>query len=268
METSRNRLLKKASGFLRRQFATEAQDSNNSGAPSAIWPWLPMRCTLTYNEYGSYCVPEHAAHRPACQAILAHRVWEPETVRFMRDHCADGDIVHAGTFFGDFLPALSSALAPGAMLIAFEPVAENYQCAKVTATLNGLSNVSLTQAGLGANPARLKMITHDDHGRSLGGGSTIVNADSAEGDQDVAIIRVDDSVRPDHYVSVIQLDIEGHEKAALEGALQTILHWRPILILETLPGSTLTSSTWFEPKILRIGYKPIGKLHDNEVYAV
>ena len=268
MDKRKMPLLTRASSFFRRQRSPEALDSNHSGAPSASWPWLPMRCTLTYNEYGSYCVPEHAAHRPACQAILVHRVWEPDTIRFMRDHCADGDVVHAGTFFGDFLPALSSALSPAAMVLAFEPVAENHQCAKLTVDLNDLSNVSLTHAGLGASPASVKMKTRDAYGRSLGGGSTIVSTDSVDGDEVVPIVRIDDSVRVDRRVSIIQLDVEGHERAALEGALQTIGQWRPILILEVLPGSTLDTSQWFEENILRLGYKARGKLHENDVYAV
>ena len=261
-------LWKKAARYLRRQFVTEAQDNHESGERSVKWPWLPIRCVLTHNQFGMYCVPELAAHRPAAQAILTHRVWEPDTIDFMRRHCADGDIVHAGTFFGDFLPALSRALSPGAMVMAFEPVAENHQCAKVTVSLNALSNVSLTHAGLGAALVSMKMKTRDNRGRSLGGGSTIVSADSTEGDQDVVIIRIDDSMRPDRRISIIQLDVEGHEKAALEGALQTIGRWLPILILEKLPGSNLTSDEWFEEMILRLGYKPRGKLHENEVFAV
>jgi hypothetical protein len=70
-------------------------------------------CTLCQNCFGRYCVPRSSQHRPAALAIFNGDVWELETVNFMREHADDRDIVHAGMYFGDFLPGLASAIASG-----------------------------------------------------------------------------------------------------------------------------------------------------------
>ena len=72
-------------------------------------------CTLCENEFGRYAVPLSSRHRPAAQAVLAGGVWERETIDCIRAH-PERDVVHAGTYFGDFLPALSAAMSvPPAM---------------------------------------------------------------------------------------------------------------------------------------------------------
>ncbi len=38
------------------------------------------------NEYGRYCVPEGLEDRPAARAVIAGRAYEPDTLRFMRQH--------------------------------------------------------------------------------------------------------------------------------------------------------------------------------------
>ena len=91
-----------------------------------------LQCCISYNQYGGYCLPLSSIHRPASQTILNGKVWEEETLKFMSKHCGTGDIIHAGTYFGDFLPALSKACHTKAKVWAFEPNLENYKCAIVT----------------------------------------------------------------------------------------------------------------------------------------
>jgi hypothetical protein len=93
-------------------------------------PAAGIEYTLASNFYGSYCVPLSSAHRPAAKKILGGEVWEPETIQFLTS--IRGDIVHAGTYFGDFLPALSASRVPGEKIFAFEPSRENFQCAQMT----------------------------------------------------------------------------------------------------------------------------------------
>lgn len=227
-----------------------------------------LKCVIGYNEYGAYCIPESARYRPAARSILNHFVWEPDTIQFMKEHCGAGDIVHAGTFFGDFLPALSRSLAPDALLWAFEPNRENYRCARVTVELNELDNVRLTHAGLGARPDTLHIQTTDELGRSLGGASRILDepADGELGSDEVRILTIDDIIGANRSVSIIQLDVEGHERQALAGALETIARHRPILILEILTGSELLQSSWFDESVLCHGYRKGPTLHANAVY--
>lgn len=203
---------------------------------------MALKCIVSYNKYGGYCVPQSSCHRPAAQKILSNDIHEPKTIEFMMFNCGNGDIVHAGTYFGDFLPALAQSISLGSKIWAFEPNLENYRCAKITLEINNISNVVLTNAGLGAKPEYLFIQTTSEDGRSLGGASRIIAKDSNKmaqlvETQGVEIVTIDDVVEPSRNVSIIQLDVEGYEKEALEGALKTIQRCLPIIILKYYQGA-------------------------------
>lgn len=216
---------------------------------------------IPQNEYGRYCVPTGLEQRPASRAVLAGSVYEPDTLRFMRKHAGDGDIIHAGAFFGDFIPALSTALAPDARLWAFEPNPANHHCATRTVALNGLSNVTLTNAALSNRDGEVLFQTRDAEGRSLGGLSKFVTEDGP-GVEPVRAVMLDYVVPLDRKLSILQLDVEGHEKQALKGAWHLIHRWQPILILEYLG-----QAQWISRTFRGLNYSQIGKLHGNFIYA-
>jgi len=227
-----------------------------------------LKCTISYNQYGGYCVPESSAHRPAAIAVLSGAVHEPETIEYMVANCRDRDMIHAGTFFGDFLPALSRSVNSNAVVWAFEPNRENFRCAKITLDINDATNVRLAHAGLGATSERLFVQTTDGRGRSLGGTSRITGAaQAAEGRESVDVVSIDEVVPRDRNVGILQLDVEGYEKEALSGALATIRRCLPILILEVLPDSSLVHSEWFLENVLSLGYQMTGKVHGNMVFT-
>lgn len=226
-----------------------------------------LDCIVSYNKFGAYCVPRSSRHRPAAQKILAHGVHEPETIKFMMENCGDGDVIHAGAYFGDFLPALSSSVSGKARIWAFEPNHENYRCAKITLDLNDIRNVQLMNAGLGAECGRSAIQTRDETGKPLGGASHIVqNPDIGRGLEEASIVSVDEIVPSDRSISIIQLDVEGYEQEALTGALDSIRRCLPILVLEVRPSSTLPASQWFSETILALGYRRTGDVHGNQVF--
>lgn len=234
-----------------------------SGQLNAMKDLGGLKCTVAWNELGIYCLPLSSHHRPAAQKILRHRVHEPETIAFMAKNCGTGDIVHAGTYFGDFLPALSRAVAPGAKVWAFEPNPENYACARITIEINMLSNVVLTHAGLGEEPEVL-LIKTQENGQALGGASEIVRErDDNTVVEPVQMATIDKAVGEKRKISIIQLDVEGYEEEALRGAMRTIRRCRPAIILEVLPGSTVVQSEWFHRDILAMGYQTSGRVAGN-----
>lgn len=228
-----------------------------------------LDCTVAYNKYGGYCVPTSSRQRPAASVILSNDVYEPETINFMRANGGNGDIVHAGTYFGDFLPALSTGCTNGQTIWAFEPSLENYRCAKLTLDINAIENVELVHAGLGSKRGKLKIITTDSEGVSLGGGCQIVLDEETDSQkfERTDIVTLDETIGVDREISIVQLDVEGFEKEALMGALKTIRRCKPILILEVLPHSGLLRSEWFSQNILSLGYHQDMKLHRNIVFS-
>lgn len=219
---------------------------------------------IAYNNYGGYCLPLPFRHRPEAKKILLGAVHEPDTLTYMTSNCGEGDIVHAGTFFGDFLPALSKGCSREANVWAFEPHPESYKCAVVTILLNDLHNVILRNAGLAEETSQLDLTIARNDGTPLGGGSTLVPSGVDKGVQvRVETVRIDDIVPRDRRVSIIQLDVEGFEQQALTGGLETIRRNRPILILETPP-----SGPWFSNHLAPLGYTRTTRLHGNSVFRL
>jgi FkbM family methyltransferase len=171
---------------------------------------------------------------------MAGDVWEPETVEFITQHCEAGDVITAGAWAGDSLPAFSQATSPRGRVWAFEPHPDSFRCCTVTVLLNDLKNVQLVNAGLGEKSDVRHLVVRDLTGIVLGGASHIVdsaNSDGKRGDDTVPIniVAIDDLVPDTAHVSVLQLDIEGFEEFALVGAVKTIKRCRPFIILETVP---------------------------------
>ena len=224
-----------------------------------------LQCCIAYNKYGGFCIPLSSYHRPAAQKILSGDIYEPKTIEFLISHGRDGDIVHAGTYFGDFLPALSQSRMHDAKVWAFEPNPENYRCALITCLINGLQKVELINAALSERRGTLTMVKSDVSGRALGGGSKILkqnNEISSEREETVQVqaVTIDETIPMDRKVSVIQLDVEGYEKQALSGALKTIQRCLPIIVLETLP-----EDNWLAKNILCHGYQVSQKIYRNTV---
>lgn len=230
-----------------------------------------LKCKVAYNKYGGYCVPLASKHRDASSAVLANLVHEPDTIEFMAAHCGAGDIVHAGVYFGDFLPALSAAVGEGNCIWCFEPNYENFRCAQITVLINDLRNVRLYNQGLGVQSGSAQMEVADGHGLAHGGGSsfvpTVTGRSTSQMLQPAELVRLDDAIPEDRQVSIVQLDVEGYEEWALKGAIATIRRCRPILILEMWPGSQLLSGTWFVETLGTMGYRRIDTVHENAVLA-
>ncbi|MGC2414137.1 MAG: FkbM family methyltransferase [Stellaceae bacterium] len=225
-----------------------------------------LNCCIAYNKYGAYCVPVSGLHRPAALYLLAGEVWEPPTIDLMISHCQHGDMIHAGTFFGDFLPALAAASsAVGGKVWAFEPNPESYRCAVITLQLNQIDNVELMNAGLGERSDNRMLITNEG-GVSLGGASYLLpSAGDAQPAPSgpitpVRLVTIDETVPDDRPVSVIQLDVEGYEELALTGAMRTIRKYRPLLILETVPGAA-----WMSEHLEPLGYQIAESFLENTV---
>lgn len=174
---------------------------------------------------GSYFVPKYAEARPASQAILSGNLYEPDTHKIIEQVLLHrpGNMVHAGTFFGDMLPTFSK-YCPGTVY-AFEPVLENYVLAKCCIEANGLRNIFLLNAGLNDRTALAYIDTGSVEEGHRGGSSRI-----GDGGQSVGLVSID-SLGLDN-VSIIQLDVEGHELSALKGAYTTIRRCAPIIMVE------------------------------------
>jgi FkbM family methyltransferase len=214
--------------------------------------WPVLQCDIAYNVLGGYCMPLSSRHRYAAQVVFRGDVYEPDTIDFIVQNAKDGDVIHAGAFFGDFLPALSRGCARSSKIWAFEPNHENYRCSLITILINDLQNVNLVNAGLGEITGVGTLVTQDEKGKSLGELSYIQQHSGPKPLEalTVNIVAIDEVIPVDRKITVLHLDVEGYEQQALTGALATIRRNCPFLILETMP-----SEEWFIKNLKPLGYR-------------
>ena len=206
------------------------------------------------NIFGKYYIPYDLIHRPCPQIILKGGVWEYDTLKFIESEYKGGDIIHAGTFFGDFLPFLSK-ISKNYNVYAFEPVLENYKCSKLNLKLNNIKNVKLFNKTISSTNEKFFIKTKKD-GILLGGASHVSSANNY--DQLSDGIKIDDLFEKINKCSIIHLDIEGHETHALLGAKKIINHFKPLLILESAINNSIVKDLLILNK-----YKFIKKVNDN-----
>ena len=222
-----------------------------------------LNARIAFNEHGAYAVPRSAEFRPAARMALRGEVYEPDTIDLLCRVDSAGDVVHAGTFFGDFLPALARSRTAGARVYAFEPNPDSFRCAQITVLLNDLTDVVLTHAALSASSGVGQLAVRSADGLALGGGSHLVHEppDDVLTTQ-VPVTSVDAVVPRERRVVVVHLDVEGHEEEALAGAIETIRRWRPVLVLESAPRPE-----WVAQHLGGLGYADAGRLSLNTVLA-
>ena len=230
----------------------------------------PLEFFIAKNPAGQFCVPAESVHRGCAIVTLKGKVWEKKTLDMTARLRGKGDIVTAGTYFGGFLPAYARwTHREGAKVWGFEPNRTNFLCASVTRALNNLDNVELLNAAVGGQAGRMAIETTDKAGRALGGGSRLVAQTAAEdeaGAQTVEMVAIDDVVG-ERDVSVIQLDVEGHEIEALRGAEKTIARCRPLLVLEHVVVNFREHPHFL--KLARdLGYEFVAEVNQNSVFRV
>ena len=215
-----------------------------------------LKYVYAQNIYGKYYIPYNSIHRPCPQIILKGGVWEYETLKFIESEYRGGDIIHAGTYFGDFLPFLSK-ISKNFNVFAFEPVLENYKCSRLNLSLNNIKNIELFNNTL--SNTNNKLYIKKTHEVVFLGGASHVSTNTNY-DQVSEGIKIDDLFNKISKCSIIHLDIEGHETQALLGAKNIINHFKPILIIE----SPINDPTVKELLIMN-KYKYLKKVNDNFV---
>ncbi|WP_417526049.1 FkbM family methyltransferase [Marinovum sp.] len=223
--------------------------------------------TTAVNEYGFYCVPDAYARREVPRVLLSGGVYEPDTLRLMRRWVRDGDIITGGTFVGDFLPALSQVMASGATVHSFEPAPLSHAAAQITITLNRLDNVALHPVAVGAEPGTLHLQTVSDSGRPMAARARVVDSAIEGQTESVPVVPIDDLVDASRRVSILHLDLEGHEWPGILGAQRVIETRRPLIVLEAdKPWAQRAYEAQLSEHFPGLGYRLVGLMERNAFY--
>jgi FkbM family methyltransferase len=149
---------------------------------------------------------------------------------------APGDVfVDGGANVGLFTLVAASRVGPTGKVIAFEPGRAVRLRLLENVVLNGLAQVEVLPAALSSRPGQASFRVFDI------GGAGLNHLGPVEGEQGevetVALTTLDAALIPDdrRRLSLIKLDLEGAEHAALLGASEILRECRPDLLLELEP---------------------------------
>lgn len=167
-------------------------------------------------------------HSTSAAAALYCGLPDWQEMRFMLDHLRDGDtFVDVGANVGAY--TLLAASVPGVRCVAFEPSTESWGRLLENVGLNGLTQVDVVRAAVGADNGETKLTV------GCGAVNRVVepggSADGAATER-VPVVRLDDALADVERVSMIKIDVEGLEPAVLRGAAATIRRHSPALIIE------------------------------------
>jgi FkbM family methyltransferase len=200
---------------------------------------------IVKNEYGTYSVPNEIHYTYTAQTIINGNVHEPTTIEYLKS--IGGNIIHAGTGFGDFLPALKNF-----NVFTFEPNQLMYHAALETIKLNNLNNVTIYPYAIGDYDGENTLKHIDQLGQEMGPRSEI-------GDGIVVKqVKLDTIIPKSTKIDVIHLDLEGYEFETLKGAKEIIERDKPIIVLE-IDSRAVDYNNFMES----INYKPIKQLIYN-----
>ena len=156
------------------------------------------------------------------KALLSGKPWEPHVIRELVDHLAPGDtVLDIGAHIGSLTIPMARLIGPEGTVYAFEPQKKIYRELVHNLKLNELTNAVPLRFALSSKAGIIEMnpaIAHD--GRvSVGEGGDKVEARTIDsfGFSDVSLMKI---------------DVEGHEAEVLRGAEKTIGALHPVIIIE------------------------------------
>ncbi|MCK9903125.1 FkbM family methyltransferase [Frankia sp. Cpl3] len=181
-------------------------------------------------------------HRTSASAVLYCRLPEWHEMRFLLDHLHPGDtFVDVGANVGVY--TLLAASIPGVRCIAFEPSTETWTRLVENVELNGLVDVDVRHAAVGAECGEtavtigqdtINRVLDADGGAGVDGVSDRVSGVTprVEGSERVPLTTLDDALNGVDRVALVKIDVEGMEPAVLRGAREVIRRHSPAMIIE------------------------------------
>jgi FkbM family methyltransferase len=237
-----------------------------------------MKFEIFQNEYGQYSVPniQITEYYPdsVANTIRQGKVYEHDTIKYIINNSKGNSIVTAGAYFGDFLPALSKHFKN---IFTFEPSVLFHTACLNTIALNNLTNIKIFNQGLGEKKEKLYYQEFQDNQpeKHKGGAARFLDKNKDYGSNLhlktyhekkavlMEVTTVDDMLPDNEIIDILHLDVEGLEQQALTGSLNTIIKYKPLIIIETLPDTV-----WIEKNLTPLGYKLTQKISHNSCFKI
>lgn len=168
--------------------------------------------------------------------------------QILRGWGRDLTVLDIGANFGTYALALAQAAGTGGKVHAFEPQRILFNMLAGSIALNGIMNVHCHNMAVGDRNGTIPL-PQFDYDRPLNFGSIELGPVqrerlSQERRYDPERVEEVPLTTIDRFafsrVGLIKIDVEGMEMAVLDGAMETIGRWRPVLFVEFLKNDAVT----------------------------
>ena len=164
----------------------------------------------------------------------AFRTTEPEYDLLEGLVCAGDWVLDIGANVGHYTCKLSALVGSECRVLAFEPIPQTFELLSANSLLFPFRNVTLFNTAVSDRPKAAPMVVPPSgNGRPNFYQAQLVDGQAAlTGDHYCVFACSVDSLDIPHRVSLVKIDTEGHELAAIKGMLQLLARDHPVLIVE------------------------------------
>lgn len=163
------------------------------------------------------------------RSVEVYGEWAEGELALLQSLLRPGDVVvEVGANIGTHTLGFANMVGSQGRVIAFEPQSVLFQTLCANVALNGLTQIDCRQLAAGSESGQLiaPSINYSCLGNQGGVGLELT------GDGEVVeVVTLDNSLQVPH-LRLIKIDVEGMEKAVIEGAISTIQKHRPFLYVE------------------------------------
>lgn len=170
--------------------------------------------------------------------------YEPIIGKLIKQFVRTGDCcLDVGANIGIHTLAMAQQTGPTGSVIACEPHPLICQKLQKNRTLNAYSWITIEELALSSAPGEAILYGFDGHDANQGTSSLLALHDNKTCTFTVSVTTLDTYAQKTKLSSLdfIKIDVEGYEEEVIMGGLESIEHWKPVIIFEhnkKHPGKT------------------------------
>lgn len=180
---------------------------------------------------------------------------------------AGGVAVDIGASLGEWAVPLARAVGPDGRLFAFEPQPLAVRALEATLRINNLTQASVIEAAVSDRVGVLDLAVPDVTSSAVDTGRAHIGATKpGETASKVRTVTLDAFIAEARLVrlDLVKIDVEGHERAVLDGAHDTIARLRPAIVMETGHENAADRAA-IAALLCGAGYELVGLLLDHGI---
>lgn len=167
--------------------------------------------------------------------IYRHGTWEPEITALLDRFVPNGGVfLDIGANIGFHSLYARTLLGNSGQVIAFEPLPRLHEQMQKSIEANGFTNITVHNVAL-ADKVGIGTLSLVDENIGASSLQSVSRARTVASVVEVPLVKLDSYQSDFSQLDVVKIDIEGSEFEALQGGVQILRKYKPVIILEFSP---------------------------------